>query len=155
MSKMEVSELFSNLAMFDGGDEVYQHSFGVGPSKIQVIWDERKYHAAAVYSAGVKYLITHAEAYWLIDAIVSHLPTVMKDEDCKTYHFWLLKREPTGGAILTCRADTMCKPVVEQHIPDTDFPFPDNGEFKLVGGISAFGEEGDQMAIVICLPRER
>lgn len=77
-----------------------------------------------VYTSGIKMMADAVGAYWLIDAICSHLPAVLKSADramLKRIQFWKLEVKDRK-ATLTCRADSDMKPVITQHIEFTDFP---------------------------------
>lgn len=82
----------------------------------------------AIYTEGVQYLAEKAGAYWLIDAIVSHLFTpamqraVAADERLSELQFWQLDVALDKSAVLTCRADSDVEPAIRQEIPFTDFP---------------------------------
>lgn len=101
-----------NLREFTGSTEWYRHSLT----------------AKAVYTEGVRYLAENGGAYWLIDAIVSHLftPTmkraIVKDDRLSDMQFWRLEVSEDRKAVLTCRADSDVKPAITQRIPYTDFP---------------------------------
>lgn len=75
-----------------------------------------------VLTDGVKYLADEAGAYWLMDAIASHIPTTArKDERLQDMQFWKLVVK-NGKAVLSCEADSGEKAVTTQRIPYTDFP---------------------------------
>jgi hypothetical protein len=81
-----------------------------------------------IYSPGVRHIAEEGGAYWLIDAIASHIgsPEFIKaaKRDCRinTMHFWLLETSWGGGAELTARADSGEVAFIKQAIPFTDFP---------------------------------
>lgn len=106
-----------------------------------------------ICSEGVVYLAEKAGAYWLIDAICSHLTHSAEikklGEPFRAFHLWKLKKNEDGGATLTAVEDTGCKPVVSQEIPYTDFPFPADGEFTLY-----VGNDGSNTYNKIFLPSE-
>ena len=62
-------------------------------------------------------------AIWLMDAIASHQPALQRhsDERLRDMQFWKLTVNADKSAVLTCVPDTDEPPVVEQHIPFTDF----------------------------------
>jgi hypothetical protein len=72
---------------------------------------------------GTKYLAEEAGAYWLMDAIASHWPTVRKHEACRQMCFWTLQVHGDKSADLYCHPDEGEPAVVHQHIEFTDFPF--------------------------------
>lgn len=73
---MTPNEILAGLANFHGTEQYYRHS----------------HHA--VVTDGVKWLADHAQCYWLIDVIASHLPTVPTDE----YFCVVLLTKGEGGA---------------------------------------------------------
>ncbi len=91
-------------------------------------WYRHQMTPKAVYTDGVQYLAAKGEAYWLIDAIVSHLFTpqmkraIAKDSRLGTLQFWKLKVADDRTAVLGCYADSNVKPAITQKIPFTDFP---------------------------------
>lgn len=102
----------ADLQQFTGTTNWYRHSL---TSKV-------------VYTDGIQYLGEIGGAYWLIDAIVSHLVTpamrraIASDSRLSTLQFWRLDVAADQTAVLTCRADSGDKPVITQKIPFTDFP---------------------------------
>ena len=88
-------------------------------------------------------------AYWLVDAIASHQPKVLKkDERLRDIQFWTLEVTEKDGrksAVLTCRADSGEKPAVTQRIEYTDFDLPK---------IDLWVEPLDENTFVILLPNE-
>lgn len=100
-----------DLHQFQGGDEKYVHFL-------------RK----LVYTEGVKYMADVGEAYWLIDAIMSHQidPKIKNNTRLRQFQLWELKVHPDDAdfrsAVLTCREDTDEPPVIQQDITLTDFP---------------------------------
>ncbi len=81
-----------------------------------------------IYTEGVKYVASEAEAYWLIEAIASHIGSkpfnraVGEDERLGQIHFWTLTKSPDGSAPLIAKADTPYRPFITQCISFTDFP---------------------------------
>jgi hypothetical protein len=102
-----------------------------------------------LYSEGVRYVAEKAGAYWLIDAIFSHVRFSKTEQKTGGFECWRLKLLPEGSvnkAILTCD-DGNGRVVCKQLIPFTDFPFGDgvnDREFKL------YRENG-----LLLLPQER
>lgn len=79
-------------------------------------------HRRVVHSDGCAYLAEHADAYWLLVAIASHLavkPTLVRHRIL----FWRLDRHATG-ATLYARPESGAEPVVRQPIEWSDFPLP-------------------------------
>src|SRR6056297_880768 len=81
-----------------------------------------------IYTPGVRHIAEEGGAYWLIDAIASHIgsPEFNKaaDRDYRigTMHFWTLLRNGSGGAELFAKADSPEDAFIVQDIPFTDFP---------------------------------
>lgn len=100
------------LKQFTGDLERYRHP--LSPS--------------VIYTPGVRYLAERGNAYWLLDAIVSHLMSeavkqaIADDQRLQYLQFWQLKVKKDRSAVLTARADSGVKPFVRQVIPYTDFP---------------------------------
>lgn len=73
---------------------------------------------------GTKYIADHGGvngAYWLMDAIASYQPELLKKYAWATeMQFWTLTLTPPG-AVLTCQVDRNTEPVVRQEIEYTDF----------------------------------
>lgn len=123
--KMEPGELHFNLRQFSGGDTWYCHAIA------HKVW----------YSEGMKYLAENGGAWWLIDAIASHLaanPELIahrkQNERFDGLHFWKLRKTEGTAAVLEAVEDTGYTPVVSQEIEFTDFPFPADGEFLIYAG---------------------
>jgi hypothetical protein len=73
---------------------------------------------------GARYVAEHGGengAYWLMDAIASHQPELLKNPRLQDAQFWTLSVNPDKTAKLTCVEDSDCPPCVEQHIDYTDF----------------------------------
>ena len=83
-----------------------------------------------IYTPGVQYLAEHGEAYWLIDAVASHIignpkfaDAIRKDYYLETVHFWHLAVDKSNNtATLTARKDDGIPPFITQEIEYTDFP---------------------------------
>lgn len=74
-------------------------------------------------SDGVKYLAEKGEAFWLVDAILSHFPRANKIPQLKDdMQFWHLKVDEKKQAVLYCTDGRTDKHLIEQKIPFTDFP---------------------------------
>lgn len=117
------TEKLKHLNQFTGGDDYHVNPIG-----------------RMKYTEGVQYLAENAEAYWLIDAIASYQPQLLKVETFRYLQFWELKVNPDRSCLLTCREDSGIEPAVEQKIEFTDFPLP---------GIKLWVEHG-----VLILPSE-
>jgi len=117
--KMDAETLSKNLEHFHGSEEYYKHFLGL------------------LYTDGVKYLAENAEAYWLIDAIVSYQPRLRKVRSLSEFQLWFLhvgdthefiKPKSPNDAVLTCWEDTPklgVTPAVIQQIPYTEFSLPE------------------------------
>lgn len=106
------------------------------------------------YSEIVKAMIEAKKAYWLIDAIASHVAAnpkfktaCKKDERFHDMQIWILRKndaEDGPMAELIAVADTdkrsMSRPKIKQEIPFTDFEF-ENGDKKLYCGFTQIGDE--------------
>ena len=99
-------DALKHLNQFTGGDTHYRGPFGL------------------LHTEGVKFLADNADCWWLIDAIASYQPQVMKDRHYQEFQVWKLVAVGSLG-ILTCRKDSDQKPTIEQKIPYTDFPLPE------------------------------
>lgn len=106
------------------------------------------------YSEVVKALAETKGAYWLIDAIASHVAAnpkfktaCSKDERFRDMSIWILRKntaEDGPMAELIAVSDTdnrsMSHPKIKQEIPFTDFEF-ENGDKKLYCGLTQVGAE--------------
>lgn len=96
------------LPHFTGSENLYRDMMGV------------------FHTEGVNWLAEKAEAYWLIDAIISHQsnPKVRREE----FQVWTLQTDTEGHiASLLCTDGDKGDGAVElarQIIPYTDFPLP-------------------------------
>lgn len=96
----------SDLEQFTGSAMFYRH------------WTGR-----LVYTEGVAYLAEEGDAYWLIDAIVSHQSDKrIKSSELATFQLWELVVHEDKSATLTVRADSDRPVIITQEIPFTDFP---------------------------------
>lgn len=83
-----------------------------------------------IYTPGVQYLMQEASAYWLIDAIASHLASpefhaaLKQDSRIQDLHFWTLSVSDDKSAVLNARVDRGEPTFISQQIPFTDFPLP-------------------------------
>ena len=89
-----------------------------------------------VLTDGTKYVAEEAGAYWLMDAVASHQPKLLRHQDrrLQEVQFWTLKvNQEKRSAVLSCVADSDCKPAVVQRIEYTDFPLPEIKLYVAVG----------------------
>jgi hypothetical protein len=124
----------ANLAHFSGSLEYYATAF----------------NNRIVMTEGVYFLAKNG-AYWLVDAIVSHMVTNRKfrtDQELRFMSFWKLVVKDRKGK-LTCVANSGRKPVVTQKIEVTDFPLDEIKIWAEVGSVD--GRE----VMVLMLPGER
>jgi hypothetical protein len=102
----------SDLQQFTGDDVRYAHLL----------------NRRVIYTPGVRHVAEAGQAYWLIDAIASHIGAppmrraIARDERIDWMHFWTLKVRSDRSAALTARADKGERPFVRQSIVYTDFP---------------------------------
>lgn len=94
----------NNLDQFVGTENYYQY------------WSRQ-----FVFTDGVKYLAQEGGAYWLLDAIASYQPQLLKDPMLQQFQDWKLTVNPDQKAQLICERDTD-DVVVTQNIEFTDFP---------------------------------
>jgi hypothetical protein len=119
---MDTKELSSALANFTGSDNYYQHSL-----------------FRLKYTSGVKFLVDQAQAYWLIDLVLSYQNWRFRTKH--QFQIWRLKPGRKYAAVAVCE-DGNGKVLRRQSIPYTDFPL--ELDIKLY-----FENE------VLCLPSER
>lgn len=128
--------LESELAHFTGSQEFYQHTMS----------------RSVVFTEGMRYLAEKAGAFWLIDAIASHLVTserirheVALQGGLATL-FWKLEKLEGGTWRLTCRTDgyPYGTEIARQEIEYSDFPLD---EIKIWTGF-------DMVRWTIYLPSE-
>ena len=118
--------LVDQLRQFTGSERFYRHPL----------------NRLVVYTEGVHFLAEQAEAFWLIDAIVSYFGTplmhqaIAADERLEGMQFWSLRVEPNSRACLVCQADAGEPAAIIKVVPYTDFPLDRidiwagfNGEF--------------------------
>lgn len=100
------------LKHFTGSQEFYSH------------WLLR----SLIYTEGVKYVAETGHAYWLLDAIASHLvddtyrTAVTDDPRIPQMHVWTLRKDFDNSARLSARVDAGEPEFVQQDIEYTDFP---------------------------------
>ncbi len=100
----------------------------------------------AYFSDGAKVLAETCGAWWLIDAIGSHLPGTRSEP----FQVWRLVANETGAVVLRCE-DGNDNVVTEQAIPYTDFP-------RCLMPFALYAEETTiegKPGFTICLPEER
>lgn len=95
-----------DLNQFTGSENYYRH------------WSRR-----FVYTDGIRYLAEEAKAYWLLDAIASFQPQLVKNPRLAEFQLWTLEVRDHHG-LLVCREDSSVKPAVVFDIEYTDFPLP-------------------------------
>lgn len=87
--------------------------------------------AGFVYTDGVMHVQTQLNAYWLVDMIVSYIPTVIKDfkNTKNTFYTVQLDVNEDSTADFTINKEGYDKddnyidiPIVVQHVPYTDLP---------------------------------
>lgn len=94
-----------------------------------------------IYTDGIKYLCDNGAA-WLIDTIASRLtPKLYKYRTV----FFTLTKDDDNSATLVGFADIDEPPIIEQHIPFTDYPLPSQNIW------AAYGHQGGW---VMYLPSE-
>lgn len=99
------SSLQLDLDSFTGSENIYKHWLGLQ------------------YTDGIKYLVTQANSFWLLDAIASHqTKKLLATPGLKDFQLWELNVSENHSALLTCKADTDTNPLVRQEIEYTDFP---------------------------------
>ena len=83
------------LARFTGSEIKFKHWLG----KIE-------------YTEGVKFLADKAQAYWLIDAVVSYQSKSLLQQypELTEFQLWQLEVNEDKTAVLTCRADVRKNP---------------------------------------------
>ncbi|QDT57099.1 hypothetical protein Pan44_51650 [Caulifigura coniformis] len=102
----------SELAQFTGSTEWFRHSF----------------NRAVIYTEGVRFLAARGGAFWLIDAIATHIGSrvfneaAAKDDRIALMHFWKLAVNPDQSARLTAVPDSGEPPFIDQLVMFTDFP---------------------------------
>lgn len=122
----QVFESYETLARIDlskfwgGTENYYQHFLG------------------GYYTDGVKYVAKECKAYWLIDAVMSHAPRLLKAEGFPLV--LELRSDDEGGAQLVVTWPDYetgeSQEEVIQEIECTDFPFArfDGGRFRFLVG---------------------
>lgn len=105
----------SQLNQFSGGEELYPH------------WLKR-----FSYTEGVKFLADRGNAHWLLDAIASHQPNLLRQNPMLAdFQSWKLTVTNRKG-VLYCGVDGDKLEQV-QKIPFTDFPLSEVKLFLIDG----------------------
>lgn len=138
--KIDPAKLHADLAQFTGTERYIQHALC----------------KHVVFTDGVDYLRQHADCFWLVDAIASHLPPPLKcvekyGEEFAQFHIWTLTQNG-DGAVLEAKSDTHAPVKIKQEMEYTDFPFGGSGKFKLYVGPQEMA--GGRLVYVIMLPSE-
>jgi hypothetical protein len=102
------STLAADLASYPGSDQAHRHFTGL------------------IYTGGIQLMAERCEAYWLIDAVASHVVTSRR---LKREPFLVVRMVASGGSgSLSFHSDwnhqdsTEFPPIVSQDIPLTTFP---------------------------------
>ena len=82
-----------------------------------------------IYTSAVKFHADEAGAFWLIDAIASHLPNPMLRRE--EFMVWKLDVHPDRSARLWVTDGNSDTPIVQQAIEFTDYP-ESHAEFYVV-----------------------
>ena len=109
MSQEQKDQLLTKLAQFIGGDQPYVH-----PT-----------YQTAIYTAGVRYLATHARCYWLVEHIL--INQMHLDIQTEPFQVWKIMVDEEHRAKITVD-DGNGNIIRSFKIPYTDFPF---SEFTL------------------------
>jgi hypothetical protein len=94
----------TDLAQFTGTEQWYRHSI----------------NRTVLYTDGVRYVVEHGQAYWLLDEIALIQP-FDKSIAAEEFQVWKLEVQPDKTATLTCD-DGNGLLVFSKEIPYTDFP---------------------------------
>lgn len=123
----------NTLNQFYGSENFYRH------------WTQ-----ALVYTDGMQYISENGGG-WLLDAIASYQnQKCLQQGMLRDVQFWELKVDTEKqSAVLTCVADSGQKPVVEQLIEYTDFPF------DIQINVERTSLDGKKEIMLMMLPSER
>lgn len=100
---------------------------------------------------GVQYVARTCGAFWLVDAIASHVAT-NKALQAEPFHVWTLKVHAVCGRVmLVCTNGNDDNPLASQEIPSTDFP----SELLPFRFFCERGHVEGRSAFVLMLPEER
>ncbi len=94
----------TDLAQFTGTEQWYRHSI----------------NRTVLYTDGVRYVVEHGQAYWLLDEIALIQP-FDKSIAAEEFQVWKLEVQPDKTGTLTCD-DGNGLLVFSKEIPYTDFP---------------------------------
>jgi hypothetical protein len=103
---------------FTGGDDYFRHDLA------------RNFR----YTEGVRFVAEAAEAYWLLDVVFSyqHELRAINEE----FQVWTLTPLPDDGALVTMTDGNTSKPIIQQKVSFTDFPFDQMPDGKMVMWLS-------------------
>jgi uncharacterized protein DUF6876 len=131
MTQLSAAELNVSLPQFTGTTQWYRYS----PMFKQLLLTD-----------GTRFLAEKAGAYWLMDAIGSHIFTNRRlSPQREPMQFWTFKRTGGGGDLIVTDGRTD-RAIVKQEIPFSDFPLD---EIKLYAAW-----DGGMDAFVLMLPSE-
>lgn len=117
--EMTAERLTEELCYFTGTEKWHRHSL-----------------SRCLYTDGIKYLAEKADAYWLIDAVLSY----QKKLKNINFQLWNLKKEKGNSFILTCREDKNSPVLISQKIKFSDFIL-EKFEFYCITGIMLLKSE--------------
>ena len=101
-----------SLRHFAGGLDRYRHGF----------------NRSVLYTEGMRHVAERGGAYWLLDAIASHIGSrefnqaARVDNRVGSFHVWELRKDFDDSARLQARVDAGEPAFIEQDIEWTDFP---------------------------------
>jgi len=117
------------------------------------------YHKSSAFTKSVfhtdsiQYVMEAAQSFWLLDAIVSHLPSVIKNYGgVADFQVWKLEVSENQSAVLTCTGEygEQSVEMARQEIPFTTFPLK---SFEC--WVEKGSADGVSMAYIIMLPGDR
>jgi hypothetical protein len=103
----------------------------------------------AVATDGALRMANLCGAFWLLDAIASHVKNAEKLCGEREYQHWKLVVDPASKSAILSVTDGNCRPLNVQTIEYTDFPLP---EIRVWVGFQEFGER--DVRPVLMLPSE-
>ena len=107
---MNTQELENNLRQFIGTEKLYRLT------------------TRHLLTDGTMYLAEHAQCYWLMTAVASHLTSRIDD------HFAVAKLSVTGTSAVLTLDDGNGRVLDQQHIEYTDFPMTSFQLYACWGG---------------------
>ena len=113
---MDANELQAQLANYTGSETFTRHGL----------------HRRVLMTEGVVYLATQAQAFWLLDAIVSYLPT--PTVQCEGFQVWTLTVDAAKHATLVLTDGNSKRPIITQEFHYTDFPLAEVVLWLVQGG---------------------